>query len=114
MNRFHAYEGFALEQVAYPMRIMKLLGIQVAIITNAAGGLDPTMEVGTVVVLQDHISLPSLVRSSPLFSSVVCELNPRCTQTSMNPLIGRNRDTLGPRFPPMSDGSYSLLRLVRI
>ena len=66
LGRFHAYEGFALEQVAYPMRCMKLLGIQVAIITNAAGGLDPKLEVGTIVVLQDHISLPSLVRSSPI------------------------------------------------
>ncbi|SCV73550.1 BQ2448_7476 [Microbotryum intermedium] len=83
LGRFHAYEGFKLEQVVYPMRIMKLLGIQVAIITNAAGGLNPQMEVGTIIALQDHISLPSL--------------------TSMNPLIGRNRDALGPRFPPMSD-----------
>lgn len=44
------------------MRIMKLLGISVAIITNAAGGLDPTMDVGTIITLMDHISLPSLVR----------------------------------------------------
>ncbi|ORY62708.1 nucleoside phosphorylase domain-containing protein [Leucosporidium creatinivorum] len=91
LGRFHAYEGFPLEQVAYPMRIMKLLGISVAIITNAAGGLDPHGEVGTIVALQDHISLPSL--------------------TSMNPLIGRNRDTLGPRFPPMSDAYDFDLRL---
>ncbi|KAM0791692.1 hypothetical protein ACM66B_003965 [Microbotryomycetes sp. NB124-2] len=81
LGRFHAYEGFSCEQ--YPIRIMKLLGIHSVIITNAAGGLDPQMKVGTIVALQDHISLPSL--------------------TSMNPLIGSNRSTLGPRFPPMSD-----------
>ncbi|KAK4054963.1 Purine nucleoside phosphorylase [Microbotryomycetes sp. JL221] len=83
LGRFHAYEGFPLDQVVYPMRVMKLLGIKVAIITNAAGGLDPQMKVGTIVAVQDHISLPSL--------------------TSWNPLIGPNRETLGPRFPPMSD-----------
>ncbi|GAA5912391.1 hypothetical protein JCM5296_001716 [Sporobolomyces johnsonii] len=83
LGRFHAYEGFPLETVVYPMRIMKLLGCTHTIITNAAGGLNPDWDIGTVVAVLDHISLPSL--------------------TSMNPLIGQNRETLGPRFPPMSD-----------
>ncbi|GAA5961647.1 hypothetical protein JCM21900_004627, partial [Sporobolomyces salmonicolor] len=83
LGRFHAYEGFPLQTVVYPMRIMKLLGCTHTIITNAAGGLNPDWDVGTVVAVLDHMSLPSL--------------------TSMNPLIGQNRETLGPRFPPMSD-----------
>ncbi|GAA5949129.1 hypothetical protein JCM3765_004020 [Sporobolomyces pararoseus] len=83
LGRFHAYEGFPLHQVVYPMRIMKLLGCKASIITNAAGGLNPDHKVGTILAILDHISLPSM--------------------TSMNPLIGQNRETLGPRFPPMSD-----------
>ncbi|GAA5999711.1 purine-nucleoside phosphorylase [Rhodotorula paludigena] len=84
LGRFHAYEGHSMQSVVYPIRIMKLLGASVAIITNAAGGLNPDLvEVGSVVALVDHVSLPSL--------------------TSWNPLIGANRETLGPRFPPMSD-----------
>ncbi|GAA5872237.1 hypothetical protein JCM16303_001025 [Sporobolomyces ruberrimus] len=82
LGRFHAYEGFPLHQVVYPMRIMKLLGCKASIITNAAGGLGEH-KVGTILAILDHISLPSM--------------------TSMNPLIGQNRETLGPRFPPMSD-----------
>ncbi|BGP41119.1 Purine nucleoside phosphorylase [Rhodotorula kratochvilovae] len=84
LGRFHAYEGHNMQSVVYPIRIMKLLGASVAIITNAAGGLNPDLvEVGTVVALVDHVSLPSL--------------------TSWNPLIGANREALGPRFPPLSD-----------
>ncbi|GAA5986090.1 hypothetical protein JCM5350_004428 [Sporobolomyces pararoseus] len=83
LGRFHAYEGFPLHQVVYPMRIMKLLGCKASVITNAAGGLNPEHKVGTILAILDHISLPSM--------------------TSMNPLIGQNRETLGPRFPPMSD-----------
>ncbi|GAA5905974.1 purine-nucleoside phosphorylase [Sporobolomyces salmoneus] len=83
LGRFHAYEGFPLHQVVYPIRIMKLLGCKASIITNAAGGLNEQNKVGTILTILDHISLPSM--------------------TSMNPLIGQNRETLGPRFPPMSD-----------
>ncbi|GAA5929878.1 purine-nucleoside phosphorylase [Sporobolomyces koalae] len=83
LGRFHAYEGFPMHQVVYPMRILKLLGCKATIITNAAGGLNPDHKVGTILAILDHISLPSM--------------------TSMNPLIGQNRETLGPRFPPMSD-----------
>ena len=55
------YEGKSPAEVTYPMKVMKLLGIESVILTNAAGGLDPAMKVGTVVVLHDHVSLPSLV-----------------------------------------------------
>ena len=88
LGRFHAYEGFELGTVIHPMRIFKLLGVESVILTyypptllnhgeilitairysNAAGGLDPAMDVGTIVVIQDHISLPSLVNRT-LFSS---------------------------------------------
>ncbi|GAA5923047.1 hypothetical protein JCM3775_006235 [Rhodotorula graminis] len=92
LGRFHAYEGHDMQSVVYPIRVMKLLGASVAIITNAAGGLDSDLvEVGTVVALVDHVSLPSL--------------------TSWNPLIGANRDALGPRFPPLSDAYDFELRL---
>ncbi|GAA6025565.1 hypothetical protein JCM11491_003214 [Sporobolomyces phaffii] len=83
LGRFHAYEGFPLHQVVYPIRILKLLGCKATVVTNAAGGLNPEHKVGTILAILDHISLPSM--------------------TSMNPLIGQNRETLGPRFPPMSD-----------
>jgi purine-nucleoside phosphorylase len=61
LGRFHAYEGFPLQQVVYPMRIMKLLGCKAAVITNAAGGLNPQHKVGTILAILDHISLPSMV-----------------------------------------------------
>lgn len=60
-SRFHMYEGKTAAEVTYPMKVMKLLGIEAVILTNAAGGLDPAMKVGTIVVLHDHVSLPSLV-----------------------------------------------------
>ncbi|BGP17338.1 hypothetical protein JCM10213_007552 [Rhodosporidiobolus nylandii] len=92
LGRFHAYEGFRMEQVVYPMRVMKLLGCTLTILTNAAGGLDPHGKVGTIMPIVDHISLPSL--------------------TSWNPLIGSNHDAFGPRFPPMSDAyDFPLRRL---
>ncbi|GAA94243.1 uncharacterized protein L969DRAFT_93625 [Mixia osmundae IAM 14324] len=83
LGRFHAYEGYPLSTVTFPMRVMSKLGVQTVIITNAAGGVRPGLAVGSIVVLRDHISLPSL--------------------TAMNPLIGPNIANAGPRFPSMSD-----------
>ncbi|KAL8278540.1 hypothetical protein RQP46_009032 [Phenoliferia psychrophenolica] len=83
LGRFHAYEGHPMSLVILPMRLMKALGISHVILTNAAGGLEPNNDVGTVVVLRDHVGLGSM--------------------TSWNPLIGENDESLGPRFPPMSD-----------
>ena len=78
-GRFHYYEGYDIQEVTLPVRVMKLLGIEYLFISNASGGVNPNYAVGDLMVLNDHINLiPS-------------------------PLIGTNLDTLGPRFPDMSD-----------
>lgn len=77
-GRFHYYEGYSMEQVAFPVRVMKLLGVQKLFISNAAGGLNANMDVANLMVINDHINLqPS------------------------NPLVGKNEHELGPRFPDM-------------
>jgi purine-nucleoside phosphorylase len=79
-GRFHFYEGYTPEQVAYPVRVMKQLGIRQLMLSNAAGGVNPAFKVGDLMIITDHIS----------FSTI-------------NPLIGRNYEVLGPRFPDMSE-----------
>jgi purine-nucleoside phosphorylase len=79
-GRFHFYEGYTPEQVAYPVRVMKQLGIRQLMLSNAAGGVNPAFKVGDLMIITDHIS----------FSTI-------------NPLIGRNYSELGPRFPDMSE-----------
>ncbi|MDX5421939.1 MAG: purine-nucleoside phosphorylase [Hymenobacteraceae bacterium] len=79
-GRFHYYEGYSMEQVVFPVRVMKLLGVKKLFVSNAAGGLNPAFNTSDLMVLTDHINLqPS------------------------NPLLGKNLDELGPRFPDMSD-----------
>ena len=78
-GRFHFYEGWSMEDVVLPVRVMKLLGIQQLFVSNASGGVDPDMEIGSLMILDDHINL------------------------FPNPLIGPNIDSLGTRFPDMSE-----------
>lgn len=77
-GRFHFYEGWSMEQVTLPVRIMKKLGIKFLFVSNAAGGVNPGFKVGDLMVIRDHINLMP------------------------NPLIGKNLDEFGPRFPDMT------------
>lgn len=79
-GRFHYYEGYSMQQVTMPVRVMKLLGIETLFISNAAGGLDPDYQISDLMVVTDHINLHY-----------------------ENPLTGPNLDEFGPRFPDMSE-----------
>lgn len=79
-GRFHYYEGYSAQEVVYPIRVMKFLGIKNLLLSNAAGGLNTSFKVGDLMIINDHISM-----------SVI------------NPLIGKNEIVLGPRFPDMSE-----------
>ena len=79
-GRFHYYEGIAMETVIYPVRLMKQLGVKKFIVTNAAGGINTSFKPGDLMIINDHINL-----------------------TGSNPLIGKNNDSLGPRFVDMSN-----------
>lgn len=78
-GRFHYYEGYTMQEVTFPVRVMKSLGIDTLLITNAAGGMNHQYELADLVVIEDHINM-----------------------MGDNPLRGRNDDTLGPRFPDMA------------
>jgi purine-nucleoside phosphorylase len=79
-GRFHAYEGYTMQQIVFPIRVLKLLGIQKLLLSNAAGGIDLNFKKGDLVLINDHINL--------LYG---------------NPLTGKNFDELGGRFPDMSE-----------
>ncbi len=79
-GRFHYYEGYPMDTIAFPVRVMRMLGIERLIVSNAAGGVNPAFEIGDLMIIRDHINL---------FPG--------------NPLIGPNDEKLGVRFPDMSE-----------
>lgn len=81
-GRMHFYEGYSMQEVTLPLRVMRRMGVETVILTNAAGGLNPAFHVGDLMLLEDHIFFPGMA--------------------GHNPLRGPNVDAFGPRFPAVN------------
>lgn len=86
-GRFHYYEGYSMKEVTFPVRVMKELGVETLLLSNAAGGMNPDFRIGELMIIKDHINL-----------------------FPEHPLRGKNYDELGPRFPDMSKAYDATLR----
>jgi purine-nucleoside phosphorylase len=91
-GRVHFYEGYTMPQVVFPVRTLQVLGIEVLVVTNAAGGLDPDFRAGELMLISDHLNIIGM--------------------TGNNPLFGPNDPSLGPRFPDMSQPYDAELRRI--
>jgi purine-nucleoside phosphorylase len=91
-GRVHFYEGYPMSQVVFPIRVMQVMGIEILIVTNAAGGINPAFHPGDLMLISDHLNLIGM--------------------TGNNPLFGPNDPTLGPRFPDMSQAYDPELRRI--
>ncbi|MCC7222266.1 MAG: purine-nucleoside phosphorylase [Chitinophagales bacterium] len=85
-GRFHYYEGYTLQEVTFPVRVMRSLGVERLIVSNAAGSVSPHIRTGSLMIIEDHINL-----------------------LGKSPLMGKNYDELGPRFPDMSQPYDSIM-----
>ncbi|XP_053401951.1 purine nucleoside phosphorylase-like isoform X2 [Mercenaria mercenaria] len=91
-GRAHLYEGYDVHKIILPVRVMKLMGVKILFVTNAAGGINQDFNVGDIMIIKDHFNMPGFA--------------------AVNPLVGPNDDRFGPRFPPASQCYSSRLRKI--